>query len=173
MRCNVSQIYYFCKTLTRFRRFFHPSSGAQNRKYSVRHLSDRYCYLLPAVTVWQMPDAVFAVLCSWWWMEKPSETGKRLTEINKFEKRCISLVVLWEYYSFSFTVLWPIMWDFNLLNWCQWKIQLQFRNWHLNRTLPKQSKSSSTTTQTLCYSENMTNVKSTPFTKTMNYLTFF
>ena len=30
---------------TRFRRFFRPSSGAQNCTYSVRYLSDRYCYL--------------------------------------------------------------------------------------------------------------------------------
>ena len=31
---------------TCFRRFFRPSSGAQNCTYSVRYLSDRYCYLL-------------------------------------------------------------------------------------------------------------------------------
>jgi len=55
---------------TCFRRFFRPSSGAQNCTYSVRPL------LLPAasVTVWQIPDAVCAVLSSWWWTEKPSET---------------------------------------------------------------------------------------------------
>jgi len=34
-----------------FRHFFHPSSGAQNRTYSVGHLSDQYCYLLLAVLV--------------------------------------------------------------------------------------------------------------------------
>jgi len=33
---------------TCFRRFFRPSSGAQNCTYSVRHLSDHYCYLLLA-----------------------------------------------------------------------------------------------------------------------------
>ena len=33
---------------TRFRRVFRPSSGAQNCTYSVRYLSDRYCYLLLA-----------------------------------------------------------------------------------------------------------------------------
>ena len=33
---------------TCFRRVFRPSSGAQNCTYSARHLSDRYCYLLPA-----------------------------------------------------------------------------------------------------------------------------
>jgi len=30
---------------TCFRRFFRPSSGAQNCTYSVRYLSDQYCYL--------------------------------------------------------------------------------------------------------------------------------
>jgi len=33
---------------TCFRRDFHPSSGAQNYTYSVRYLSDQYCYLLLA-----------------------------------------------------------------------------------------------------------------------------
>jgi len=33
---------------TCFRRFFRPSSGARNCTYSVRHLSDQYCYLLLA-----------------------------------------------------------------------------------------------------------------------------
>jgi hypothetical protein len=35
---------------TCFRRFFRPSSGAQNCTYSVRYLSDRYCYLLLVLT---------------------------------------------------------------------------------------------------------------------------
>ena len=33
-----------------FRRFFRPSSGAQNCTYSVRYLSDQYCYLPLAQT---------------------------------------------------------------------------------------------------------------------------
>ena len=33
---------------TTFRRFLRPSSGAQNCTYSVRYLSDHYCYLLLA-----------------------------------------------------------------------------------------------------------------------------
>ena len=33
---------------TCFRRVFLPSSGAENCTYSVRHLSDQYCYLLLA-----------------------------------------------------------------------------------------------------------------------------
>ena len=74
---------------TCFRRFFHPSSGAQNCTYSVRYLCDQFCYLPLAwlaagssiglhrwrqVLVWQIPDAVCAVSISWWWTEKPSET---------------------------------------------------------------------------------------------------
>jgi len=37
----------------RFRRFFRPSSGAQNSTYSVTYLSDHYCYLLLAWTGWK------------------------------------------------------------------------------------------------------------------------
>ena len=33
---------------TCFRRFFRPSAGNENCIYSVRHLSDHYCYLLLA-----------------------------------------------------------------------------------------------------------------------------
>ena len=44
---------------TCFRRVFHPSSGDQNCTYSVRYLSDQYCYLLLL-----LPDAVCAVLSS-------------------------------------------------------------------------------------------------------------
>jgi len=43
-------------TLYMFRRSFRPSSGVQDRTYSNRHLSNRYCYLLAskqtAVSVW-------------------------------------------------------------------------------------------------------------------------
>ena len=38
-RCNVSRFIYFCISL-HVRRFFRPSSGAQNCIYSVRYLSD-------------------------------------------------------------------------------------------------------------------------------------
>jgi len=42
---------YFCKTVYMFQTvFLRPSSGAQNCTYSVRHLLDRYCYLLLAWT---------------------------------------------------------------------------------------------------------------------------
>jgi len=67
---------------TCFRMVLRPTSGAQNCTYSVRNLSDQYCFQLLtwpgeqqlAVLVWQIPDAECAVLSSWWWTEKPSET---------------------------------------------------------------------------------------------------
>jgi len=44
----------------------------------------------------KITDAVYTVLCSWWWAEEPSETC-RLIEINRSRKRCVLLVVLWRY----------------------------------------------------------------------------
>ena len=46
--CDVSQFIYFCTTLYMFQTVFRPSSEAQNCTYSVRYLSDQYCYLLLA-----------------------------------------------------------------------------------------------------------------------------
>jgi hypothetical protein len=55
-------------------RSFRPSSGAQDCTYSIRHMSNSCCYLLLAAAVWHIPDAVCAVLNSWWWKERPTET---------------------------------------------------------------------------------------------------
>ena len=41
-------LFIFVRRSTCFRRVFRPSSGAQNCTYSVRYLSDHYCYLLLA-----------------------------------------------------------------------------------------------------------------------------
>jgi len=61
-----------------FRRFFRPSSGAQNCTYSVRYLSDRYCYLLLACN---------GLYVQFWAPNDGRKTGlkhlERLTEINK------------------------------------------------------------------------------------------
>ena len=43
-----------------------------------------------------MPDAVCAVLCSWWWTEPPSETCRASYRNNEIVKLCILLVVLCE-----------------------------------------------------------------------------
>jgi len=99
---SFSNLFTSVRRSTCFRRFFRPSLGAQNCTYSVRHLSDRYRYLLlavrqAAVMVWQMPDAICAVLCSWRWTKKPSETCRASCRKNSFEKLCILLVVLREY----------------------------------------------------------------------------
>ena len=48
---------------TRFRRFLRPSSGAQNCTYSVRYLSDQYCYLLLALLGWNC--ILLVVLCEY------------------------------------------------------------------------------------------------------------
>jgi len=61
-RCDVSQFIYFCKMLYMFQTVF--PSIIRSSKLHIQH----------QVLVWQIPDAVCAVLCSWWWMEKPSET---------------------------------------------------------------------------------------------------
>ena len=66
---------------TCFRRFFRPSSGVQNCTYSVRHLSDRYCYLMLAAGNSNGRKSRLKHV-------------ERLTEVNKFEKSCILLVGL-------------------------------------------------------------------------------
>ena len=50
---RFSNFFISVRSSTCFRRFFRPSSGAQNCTYSVRYLSDRYCYLLLA---WPAPS---------------------------------------------------------------------------------------------------------------------
>ena len=47
-KIRFSNLFISVRRSTCFRRVFRPSSGAQNCTYSVRHLSDRYCYLLLA-----------------------------------------------------------------------------------------------------------------------------
>jgi len=71
---------------TCFRRFFRPSSGAQNCTYSVRYLSDQYCYLLLALA--RLASGSSNGLYVQFWA--PDDGGKnrlkhvqRLTETNK------------------------------------------------------------------------------------------
>jgi len=67
---------------TCFRRFFRPSSGAQNCTYSIRYLSDQYLTLY--VQFWAPDDG-----------RKSLKHAERLTEI--IVKRRILLAVLWEH----------------------------------------------------------------------------
>jgi hypothetical protein len=48
------------------------------------------------VSVWQIPDAVCAVLSFWWWTENPSETCTASYRNKEIVKRCFLLVVLCE-----------------------------------------------------------------------------
>jgi len=41
-----------------------------------------------------IPEAVCAVMCSWWWAEEPPETCRASVKINKFKKSCILLAVI-------------------------------------------------------------------------------
>ena len=72
---NVSSLFYFGMALYMFR-IVPPSVIRSSRLYIQQQA--RYCCLLAskqtAVSVWQMPVAVCAVLNSWWWTERPSET---------------------------------------------------------------------------------------------------
>ena len=79
-RSDVSQFIYICKTLYIFRRLFLPSSGDQNCTYSVRYLSDRYCYLLLAA------GSSMALYVQFWAPDDGQNNLKhveRLTEKNK------------------------------------------------------------------------------------------
>jgi len=64
---------------TCFRRFFRPIIRS-SKLHIQRQLFVRPILLpaaslarVTAVSVWQIPDTVYAVLSSWWWTEKPSK----------------------------------------------------------------------------------------------------
>ena len=65
---------------TCFRRVFHPSSGAQNCTYSIRYLSDQYCYLLLAWLARLAAGRKYLTLYVQFWAPDDVE---RPTEINK------------------------------------------------------------------------------------------
>jgi len=50
------------------------------------------CEWVLRLLVWQIPDAVCAVLNSWWWLEKPSETCRTSYRNKKIVKPCILLL---------------------------------------------------------------------------------
>ena len=91
---------------TCFRRVFRPSWAAQNCTYSVRYLSDRYCYLLLA---WLATGNSIGLtnawrcMCSIW---APDDGRKnrlkhveRLAQIHKLWNSASLLVVLYEFIS--------------------------------------------------------------------------
>ena len=83
-RCTCYlKLFTLVKRSTCFGRSFHPSSGAQNCVYSngiCQTAAATCCYrgwdetaFHLIVAVWHIV-AVYAVLISWWWTERPSET---------------------------------------------------------------------------------------------------
>ena len=56
--------FFICvRCSTCFRRFFRPSSGAENCTYSIRYLSDQYCYLLLATKLAAGSNILLVILC--------------------------------------------------------------------------------------------------------------
>jgi len=83
-----------------FRRILRPSSGAQNCIYSVRYCQNNTaacCYrgwdgtefhLIhdSSIIGLTIPDAVYTVLCSWWWAEERPETCRAIYRNKQIEK---------------------------------------------------------------------------------------
>jgi len=95
---DVSQCIYFCKTLYLFQTAF-PSVIRSSNLHIQSQVFVRPL-LLPAASrqaVWQIPDPVCAVLSSWWWTGKPSETCRASCRNKEIKKRRILLVVLCGY----------------------------------------------------------------------------
>ena len=61
-RCKLSHFIYFCTKVYMFQVVFQSIIRS-----SELHIQSQ-------VLIWQIPDAVCAILSSWWWTEKTSET---------------------------------------------------------------------------------------------------
>ena len=87
----LSQIIYSCKTLYMFRTVSPSITRSSKLRIQQRYVSNSCCYLLLSGMRWNFSSissliaagssscltflvAVYAVLSSWWWMERPSET---------------------------------------------------------------------------------------------------
>ena len=58
---TFDNFFIYVKRSTCFRRFFRPSSGAQNCTFSVRYMWDHYCYLPLAWLGWDIPARLTAL----------------------------------------------------------------------------------------------------------------
>ena len=107
-RCNVSQFIYFCKKLYMFRTVFPHIIRSSKLRIQCQ------------VFVRPVPDAVCAVLGSWWWTEKPSETYRASYRNKQIVELCILLVVLCE-------LIFPCLIKQNLIKFdkTQWKCNLR------------------------------------------------
>jgi len=68
------KLFILVKRSTCFGRSFRPSPGAKNCIYGIRHTSNSCGCLAYLCVPIRMPEAVCAVLSSWWRTERPSET---------------------------------------------------------------------------------------------------
>jgi len=65
---RFSNLFVSLRRCTCFRRFYF-----HHQKHKTAHTTPGI-YQTVTAACWQMPDALCAVLFSWWWTEKPSET---------------------------------------------------------------------------------------------------
>ena len=87
------KLFILLQRSTFFGRSFRPSSGSRNCIYGNRHMSNGCSYLLLPATKQQVAAAVLhmsvalcAVLSSWCWTERPSETCRAFYKNKYFEK---------------------------------------------------------------------------------------
>jgi hypothetical protein len=104
----LSQIIYSCKTLYMFRTVFPSIIRSSKLRIQQRYMSKSCCYLLLATgssSCLTYTVAVCAVLSSWWWTERPSQT------FRVFYKNvcvCVGVLVICVLYSdWGFSVLFP------------------------------------------------------------------
>jgi hypothetical protein len=90
---------------TCFGRFVRPLSGAQNCTYSVRYSQNNTAAMVDEMELRSIsstiaagssigltiPDAVYTVLCSWWWANEPPETCRAIYR-NKYIEKTLHLV---------------------------------------------------------------------------------
>ena len=75
---TLYNILYYCQCSTCFRRFLHPSSGAQ-KLYTQHRVYVKLASNSPTLAVAASKLDIYPMLCvqflsSWWWVEKPPET---------------------------------------------------------------------------------------------------
>jgi hypothetical protein len=80
-----------------------------------------------------MPVAVFAILCSWWWTERPSETCRASYKNKQFKKLihllgCTIRMILPRYLIHAYSCLFKniLFWDTVCVICCRWIWQVSF-----------------------------------------------
>jgi hypothetical protein len=98
----LSQIIYSCKTLYMFRTVFPSIIRSSKLRIQQWYMSNSCCYILLSGMRWNFSSssspiaagssscltytiAVYAVLSSWWWTERPSETCRAFYKNKSFE----------------------------------------------------------------------------------------